>query len=45
MLSFCGGWVGVGGGGMHSHFHVQPNYIVEVVLHCVVVGVVTVYGT
>ena len=36
---------GVGGGwgcwGVHSHFHVQPNYSVEVVLHCVVVGVVT----
>ena len=26
MLSFCGG--------MHSHFHVQPNYSVEVVLCC-----------
>ena len=24
---------------MHSHFHVQPNYSVEVVLFCVVVGV------
>ena len=31
-LSFCGG---VGGGwGLHSHFHVQPNYSVEVVLCC-----------
>ena len=31
-------WVGV-----HSHFHVQPNFSVEVVLWlcCVVVGVVT----
>ena len=29
-------WWGVGGvgggGGLHSHFHVQPNYSVEVVL-------------
>ena len=29
------------GWGLHSHFHVQPNYSVEVVLRCVVVGVVT----
>ena len=31
------------GGGVHSHFHVQPNNSVEVVLLlcCVVVGVVT----
>ena len=28
-------------GGLHSYFHVQTNYIVEVVLRCVVVGVVT----
>ena len=28
--------------GLHSHFHVQPNYNVEVVLRCVVVGVVTI---
>ena len=28
-------------GGGHSHFHVQPNYSVEAVLCCVVVGVVT----
>ena len=28
--------------GVHSHFHVQPNYSVEVVLFCVVVGVVTI---
>ena len=37
-------WVGGGGGvgwGLHNHFHVQPNYSVEVVLRCVVVGVVT----
>ena len=27
--------------GLHSHFCVQPNYSVEVVLRCVVVGVVT----
>ena len=33
-------WVGCGG--MHSHFHVKPNYSVEVVLRCVVVGVVTI---
>ena len=31
---------------LHSHFHVQPNYSVEVALRCVVVGVVTIklYG-
>ena len=29
------------GWGLHSNFHVQPNYSVEVVLRCVVVGVVT----
>ena len=28
--------------GLQSHFHVQPNYSVEVVLCCVVVGVVTI---
>ena len=28
--------------GLHSHFHVQPNYSVEVALCCVVVGVVTI---
>ena len=39
MLSFCGE-----GGGSHSHFHVQSNYSVEVVLCCVVVGVVTKLG-
>ena len=33
-------WVG-GGWGLHSHFSVQPNYCVEVVLPCVVVGVGT----
>ena len=34
----------VGWGGMHSHFFVQPNYSVEVVLWLcyVVVGVVTI---
>ena len=33
----------VGLGGLHSHFRVQPNYSIEVVLWlcCVVVGVVT----
>ena len=30
----------VGWGGVHNTFHVQPNYIVEVV-RCVVAGVVT----
>ena len=37
-------WGGVGGegwSGLHSHFRVQPNYSVEVVLCYVVVGVVT----
>ena len=33
----------VGLGGLHSHFHVQPNYSVEVVLCCVVIGVVTIF--
>ena len=33
-----GGWLGWG---LQSHFHVQPNNCVEVVLRCVVVGVVT----
>ena len=37
-----GGWGGVGGWGLHSHFRVQPNNCVEVVLRCVVVGVVTI---
>ena len=32
----------VGGWGLHSHFHVLPNNCVEVVLRCVVVGVVTI---
>ena len=32
------GWVG-----LHSHFHVQPNCGVQVVLCCVVVWVVTIY--
>ena len=35
-------WVG-GWWGLHSHFHVQPNYSVDVVLSCVVVGVVTIH--
>ena len=34
----CGGWWW----GLQSHFHVQPNNCVEVVLRCVVVGVVTI---
>ena len=38
MFSSCGEVVGWG---LHSHFCVQPNYSVEVVLCCVVVGVVT----
>ena len=29
-------------GAMHIHFRVKPNYSVEVVLCCVVVGVVTI---
>ena len=43
MVGGDGWWwvVGGGGWGLHSHFHVQPNYSVEVVLHCVDVGVVT----
>ena len=28
--------------GLHSHFHVQPNFSVEVVFCCVVVGVMTI---
>ena len=37
-------WVGgVVGWGLQSYFHVQPNNCVEVVLRCVVVGVVTIY--
>ena len=31
----------VGWGGVHSTFNVQPNYSVEVVLCCVIIGVVT----
>ena len=38
---FSGGWRW-GWCGMYSHFHVQPNYSVEVMLCCVVVGVVTI---
>ena len=34
-------WWVLGGGGVQSHFRVQPNYSVEVVLRCVVVGDVT----
>ena len=34
-------WVGWG---LQSHFHVQPNNCVEVVLRCVVVGVLTILG-
>ena len=30
------------GWGLQSHFRVQPNNCVEVVLRCVVVGVVTI---
>ena len=39
-------WVG-GGWGLHSHFRVQPNYSIDVVLCCVVlvVGVVTIIKT
>ena len=35
VLSLCGDGR-VGWWGLHSHFHVQPNYNVEVVLRCVV---------
>ena len=37
-------WWGGGGGwwGLHSHFHAQPNYSVEVVLWLCCVGVVTI---
>ena len=38
-MNLCGGV----GWGLHSHFHVQPNYSAEVVLRCVVVGVVTIF--
>ena len=30
-----------GPSGVHSHFHVQPNYSVEVVLRCVVLLTIT----
>ena len=33
------------GGGSQSHFRVQPNNCVEVVLYCVVVGTVTTFFT
>ena len=39
-----GGWGGVVVD-LHSHFCVQPDNCVEVVLRCVVVGVVTTFGT
>ena len=35
-------WWVVGWGGLQSHFRVQPNHCVEVVLRCVVVRVVTI---
>ena len=35
-VKFVWGW------GLLSHFHVQPNYSDEVVLRCVVLGVVTI---
>ena len=31
----------MGGWGLQSHFRVQPTHCVEVVLRCIVVGVVT----
>ena len=42
-MSLCGGGVVGGWWGFQSHFRVQPNYSVEVVLRwvVVVVGVVT----
>ena len=42
-VEFLWWWVGWG---LHSHFCVQPNYSVEVVLWlcCVVVGVVTIFA-
>ena len=41
LLSFCGGgWRGVEWG-VQSHFRVQPNFCVEVLLCYVVVGGVT----
>ena len=33
----------VGWWGSQRHFRVQPNFCVEVVLRCVVVGVVTIF--
>ena len=33
---------GLVGWGLQSHFHVKPNHCFEVVLRCVVVGVVTI---
>ena len=40
-VEFLWWWRDGVGWGLHSHFHVQPNYSVEVGLCCVVVGVVT----
>ena len=31
-------------GGVQSHFRVQPNYSIEVVLRCDVVGAVTIHN-
>ena len=42
LLSLCGrggGWGWWCGWGLQSHFRVQPNNCLEVVLRCVVVGV------
>ena len=33
-LSLCGRVVAGWGGGLHSHFHIQPNYSGEVALCC-----------
>ena len=37
-------WGGGMGWGLRSHFHVQPNYSIEVVLRCDVVGAVTIHN-
>ena len=42
LLSLCGGWGGWVGWGWQSHFRVQPNHCVEVVLHCVVVVTISI---
>ena len=39
-MSFCGGWW-LWWGGVQNYLCVQPHYSVEVVLCCVVIGVVT----